>query len=148
MMMSVIKNGLIAHDDEARALLSKLKISAVVDVDVLNPIHTKFHAKMMAAIAALAKASGMTEKAMRTKLLVLTGRFQMVPITAQKKVLVADSMSRSAMTETEREIFWTEICDLVRQQMLPMFDDHTAEEIGAMFDAKQDEQVQQGEAQC
>jgi hypothetical protein len=142
MMMSVIKNGLIAHDDEARALLSKLKIGALVDVDVLNPIHTKFHAKMMAAIAALAKASGMTEKAMRTKLLVLTGRFQMVPITPQKKVLVADSMSRSAMTETERETFWTELCEVVHSQLLPMVDDHTADEIRPMFDAKQTEETE------
>lgn len=141
MMMSVIKNGLIAHDDDARALLSKLKIGAVVDVDVLNPIHTKFHAKMMAAIAALAKASGMTEKGMRTKLLVLTGRFQMVPITPQKKVLVADSMSRSAMTETERETFWIELCEVVHSQLLPMLDDHTADEIRPMFDAKQTEEA-------
>lgn len=131
---SVTKNALVPHDDDARAMLSKLKIGAVVDVDVLNPIHTKFNNKMFLAIAALAKACGVSTDAMKARLLVLTGRYQMVPITPQKKIAVADSMSRNAMTQSERESFWTDMSEVAREQILPLLDQHTADEINAMFD--------------
>jgi hypothetical protein len=133
-LFSVIKNGLVPHDDDARAVLSKLKIGAVVDVDVLNPIHTKFNNKMFVAIAALAKATGVTTENMKVRLLILTGRFQQVAITPHKKVMVADSMSRNAMTQSERESFWTDMQDVARAQILPLLDQHTADEINAMFD--------------
>jgi hypothetical protein len=134
---SVIKNGLVPHDDDARALLSKLKIGAVVDVDMLNPIHSKFNRKMMNAIAALAAATGVSTKAMKARLLVLTGRFEMVPITQHKKVMVADSMSRSAMTQGEREAFWNDLRDVSSEQILPFLDQRQADEIRELFEDKQ-----------
>lgn len=137
MQFSVIKNGLIAHDDEARAALSKMKIGAVVDVEVLNPIHTKFNAKIFAAIGALAKATGVTTDEMKTRLLVLTGRFHMVPTAPHKKALVVDSMSRSAMTQSERESFWDDMREVANEQILPLLDDHAADDIRSMFADRQ-----------
>jgi hypothetical protein len=136
-LFSVIKNGLVPHDDDARGMLSKLKIGAVVDVDVLNPVNSRFNNKMFVAIAALAKATGVTTENMKARLLILTGRFQQVSITPQKKVMVADSMSRNAMTQSEREDFWTDMSDVARQQILPLLDQHTADEINAMLEDKQ-----------
>jgi hypothetical protein len=74
---------------------------------------------------------------MKARLLILTGRFQQVSITPQKKVMVADSMSRNAMTQSEREEFWTDMSDIARQQILPLLDQHTADEINAMLEDKQ-----------
>ncbi len=134
---SVIKNGLIAHDDEARAALSKMKIGAVVDVEVLHGINARFNNKMFAAIAALAKGIGVSTEAMKARLLVATGRFQMVEVTPHKKVLVADSMSRSAMTQSERESFWDDLKEYAVEAILPLMDDRAADDVRSMFADKQ-----------
>lgn len=133
---SVIKNGLIAHDDDARASLAKLKIGSVVDVDVLNPMNTKFNSKIFAAIGKLAKLSGVSTDTMKARLLVLTGRFDMVPLNDQRKVLVAHSMSRSAMSEKQREIFWADMRQVARELILPPLhlDARDQDEIDALFD--------------
>jgi hypothetical protein len=127
------KNVLLPHDDAARQALAKYKVGDVVDVDILNPINTKFNNLMFAAIGKLAKACSQTTKQMTVRLLVMTGRFQMVQITDHKKVLVADSMSRSSMTQSEREEFWNDLRAIASDQLLPLIDDRAAEEIREMF---------------
>lgn len=116
---SVIKNGLVPHDDDARAAMSKLKIGAVLDVELVQPMNVKFNSKIFAAIGLLAKMAGVGMETMKARLLVLTGRFDMVPLDGQRKVLVAHSMSRNAMTQAERESFWDDMRKVAREVVLP-----------------------------
>lgn len=116
---SVTKNALIPHDDEARTIMGKLKIGAVVDVDVLQSMNARFNAKIFALIGKLARLAGMTTDTMKARLLVLTGRFDMVALTDRRKVLVAHSMSRNAMSQAEREAFWDDLREVVRDVILP-----------------------------
>jgi hypothetical protein len=136
-LYSVGKNALLPYDDDARERQAKFKLGDIVDVDVLNPISTRFNSLMFAVIGKLAKAQGVSTRAMTARLLVLTGRFEMVPLTEHKKIMVADSMSRNAMTQTEREDFFAEMCVVAEAQMLPFIDSRIADEIREMIGGKQ-----------
>src|SRR5262245_5502575 len=116
---SVVKNGLVPCDDDAQAALFKLSIGTVVDVELLNSMNTKFNAKIFAAIGKLAKLSGVSTETMRVRLLILTGRFDIVPLNDHRKVLVAHSMSRSSMSNADRELFWDEMREVARDVILP-----------------------------
>jgi hypothetical protein len=58
-------------------------------------------------------------------------------IAPHKTVIVVDSMSRSAMTQSEREEFWTDMSEVARAQILPLIEQHTANEIDAMLENRQ-----------
>jgi len=130
---TVAKNALIPADEKAIRVMAKHRIGDVLDVEVLNPINQKFNALMMATIAKLAAAQGVTTETMKTRLLVMTGRFQMVPLMDHRKALVVDSMSRAHMTQDEREQFWNEMCALAEAQILPHIAPREADEIRQMM---------------
>jgi hypothetical protein len=132
---SVIKNGLLPHDDAARAMLAKMKIGSVVDVELQQPMNTKFNGKIFAAISKLAKLSDVPTETMKARLMVQTGRFDMVALNDKRKVLVAHSMSRNAMSQTQRELFWNDMRRVAREEILPSLhlDPRDQEEIDALF---------------
>jgi hypothetical protein len=134
MLFRVMDQMLTPHTSEALKTVAKFEDGDIVEVSILNPMHTKFNAKIFAAIAALAKATGVTTEAMQARLLVMTGRFEMVAVTPHKKVMVAHSMSRASMTEKERQDFWDDMRDVANTHILPLLDDPTADNIRVMFD--------------
>ena len=124
---------------EAHEAMQKFANGDELEIEILKPIYSRFNAKMFAAFGLLAKATGVTVKAVQARLLISTGRFDNVQLAPHKIIQVPHSMSRNAMSQREREEFWDDLREVANTHILPFIDPHLAEEIRNIFGEQQQE---------
>lgn len=129
-----VTDGMLAPmTKEAHEAMQKYANGDELEIEILKPMYSRFNAKMFAAIGMLAKATGVTTEGMKARLLIMTGRFEMVAITTTKRIPVPHSMSRTAMSQRQREEFWDDLREIASAQILPFIDLGEAEKIRNIF---------------
>jgi|SRR5262245_32831539 len=124
---------LVPYTKEAHELMSKFSEGDVVDVDVLNPRHTKFNNLVHATIDKVAKATGLSHQAVQAQLMIATGRFDILKVSGTKRVLVLRSMHRRAMSDSELRRFWEDASKHILENILPRLPNGDVEEIRQMI---------------
>ena len=130
---TVIKNGLVPRDDDARTLMAKQHIGATVEIEILQLQDAAYRRYVFMVIGRVAKALDISAEDMRAGLLVETGRFRLVKLRDGKFVMVVQSMHRRSMSTADMHSFFADAKTIIITEILPAIDPLAAGEISEML---------------
>src|SRR5262245_140380 len=131
---TVVKNAIVPKSDEARAVMSKLKLGDTVAVEIYQHRDRRFANTVEACFALIGKAWGQRVRNIRGMLMVMTGRADMIRLNAGGPLIpIPRSTSPREMNSEQFAAFWEDAAEVIKREILPTLSEADRREVEAII---------------